>query len=108
MRARDIIERTKPLKPTIILCFRGYARFRHYRNLCSKDRPKALREHVTDEEFQKAQAYGRDKAAFGFVETLVDHIQSALMLIYDFLPWLWGVSGQVMFATTGFGSEYEV
>lgn len=92
----------------MLLYLHECSRFRHYRNLCSKERPKALREHVTDEEFQKAQAYGRDKAAFGFVETLVDHIQSALMLIYDFLPWLWGVSGQVMSATTGFGSEYEV
>ncbi|KAG0363146.1 hypothetical protein BG005_002660 [Podila minutissima] len=92
----------------LVFSWEEYLRFRHYRNLCSKERPKALREHVTDEEFQKAQAYGRDKAAFGFVETLVDHIQSALMLIYDFLPWLWGVSGQVMSATTGFGSEYEI
>jgi len=76
--------------------------------LCSKERPKALREHVTDEEFQKAQAYGRDKATFGFVSNLVDQIQSALMLALDFLPWLWGVSGHVMFAATGFSSEYEV
>ncbi|KAF8950141.1 hypothetical protein BGZ52_003537 [Haplosporangium bisporale] len=92
----------------LVFYWEEYLRLRHYSNLRSKECPKALREHVTDEEFQKAQAYGRDKATFGFVSNLVDQIQSALMLVLDFLPWLWGVSGRVMFAATGFGSDYEI
>ncbi|KAF9425358.1 hypothetical protein BGZ94_007594 [Podila epigama] len=92
----------------LVFSWEEYLRFRHYRNLCSTERPKALQEHVSDEEFQKAQAYGRDKARFGFVATVVEQVQGVLMLAYDFLPWLWRVSGDAMFAVTGFGSEYEI
>ncbi|KAG0330030.1 hypothetical protein BG004_002190, partial [Podila humilis] len=91
-----------------IFSWEEYLRFRHYRNLCVTECPKALLEHVAAEEFQKAQAYGRDRAKFGFVSTVVEQIQSVLMLVYNFLPWLWDVSGQTMFAATGFGSDHEI
>lgn len=70
--------------------------------------PKALAEHVSQETFDKAQAYGRDKARFGFVETVFSLIQNALFIVYDFMPWLWSLSGDVMFRLAGYGSEYEV
>lgn len=83
-------------------------RYRHYRNLCSTALPKALREHVTEDQFQKAQAYGRDKARFGFVESVFGQIQSTLTLTLDWMPWLWAVSGDVMFRLAGYGRDYEV
>jgi STE24 endopeptidase len=70
--------------------------------------PKALREHVTQETFDKAQAYGRDKAKFGFVETVFNLAQNTLSIVYDFLPWLWNFSGDIMLKLAGYGSEYEV
>jgi STE24 endopeptidase len=83
-------------------------RYRHYRNLRSKVQPKALQEYVTEEEFHKAQAYGLDKTRFGFVESLYNEIISTLTLTLNLLPWLWGVSGVVLFKLTGYDSEYEV
>ncbi|KAF9177960.1 hypothetical protein BGZ51_007587 [Haplosporangium sp. Z 767] len=92
----------------IVFLWEEYLRYRHYRNLCSKVLPKALSEYVTEEQFQKAQAYGRDKTRFGFVESVFNQIQSTLTLTMDFLPWLWAFSGEIMFKVTGFGSEYEI
>lgn|SRR5690349_12626008 len=84
------------------------SRFRYYRKLCATQVPIALREHVSQETFDKAQAYGRDKARFGLVETVFSLVQNALSIVYDFLPWLWNVSGDVMFRLAGYNSEYEV
>ncbi|KAF9945296.1 hypothetical protein BGZ72_001499 [Mortierella alpina] len=91
-----------------VFLWEEYLRYRHYRNLCSKVRPKALHDHVTEEQFQKAQAYGRDKAQFGFVESVFNQIQSTLSITMDFLPWLWTLCGDIMFRLAGYGSEYEI
>ncbi|KAF9582564.1 hypothetical protein BGW38_000053 [Lunasporangiospora selenospora] len=93
---------------SVVFVWEEYLRARHYRNLCSTERPKALSEHVPENEFQKAQAYGRDKARFGFVKSVFEQSQTTLGLIYDFLPWLWTTSGDIMLKTTGYGSEYEI
>ncbi|KAG0316090.1 CAAX prenyl protease 1 [Dissophora globulifera] len=92
----------------IVFLWEEYLRYRHYRNLRSKIPPKALKEYVSEEQFQKAQAYGLDKTGFGFVESIFNQIQSTLTIVFDFLPWLWGLSGDVMFKMTGYGSEYEI
>ncbi|KAF9937311.1 hypothetical protein BGZ75_000361 [Mortierella antarctica] len=91
-----------------VFLWEEYLRYRHYRNLCSKVRPKALNDYVAEEQFQKAQAYGRDKAQFGFVESVFNQIQSTLTITMDFLPWLWTLCGDIMFRLAGYGSEYEI
>ncbi|KAG0068391.1 hypothetical protein BGZ89_004794 [Linnemannia elongata] len=91
-----------------VFLWEEYLRFRYYRKLCATQVPIALREHVSQETFDKAQAYGRDKARFGLVETVFSLVQNALSIVYDFLPWLWNVSGDVMFRLAGYNSEYEI
>ncbi|KAG0057524.1 hypothetical protein BGZ83_009163 [Gryganskiella cystojenkinii] len=91
-----------------VFLWEEYLRYRHYRNLCSTILPKALKEHVTEEQFQKAQAYGRDKARFGFVEAVFGQIQSTLTLTLNWMPWLWTSSGDVMFKIASYGPEYEI
>ncbi|KAG0242743.1 peptidase family M48-domain-containing protein [Mortierella sp. GBAus27b] len=91
-----------------VFLWEEYLRYRHYRNLRSEVRPKALQEYVTEEEFLKAQAYGLDKTRFGFVESVFGQVNSTLTIVLDFLPWLWGFSGAVLFKLTGYGSEYEI
>ncbi|KAF9348497.1 CAAX prenyl protease 1 [Mortierella sp. NVP85] len=118
-RSRDALLGTKdggpfPYKECVlgfmytVFLWEEYLRYRHYRNLRSKVRPKALEEYVTEEEFHKAQAYGLDKTRFGFVESLYNEIISTLTLTLNLLPWLWGVSGVVLFKLTGYDSEYEI
>ncbi|KAF8977821.1 hypothetical protein BGZ46_007098 [Entomortierella lignicola] len=91
----------------IVFLWEEYLRFRHYRNLRSNVRPKALTEYVTEEEFLKAQAYGLDKARFGFIQSVFSQIENTLIITLEFMPWLWNVSGDIMFKVAGFGSEYE-
>ncbi|KAG0005118.1 hypothetical protein BGZ65_011955 [Modicella reniformis] len=92
----------------IVFLWEEYLRYRHYRNLRSRVRPKTLLAYVSEEEFLKAQAYGLDKTRFGFVESVFNQIQSTLSIVLDFLPWLWSLSGTVLFKVTGYGSEYEI
>ncbi|KAF9429218.1 hypothetical protein BGZ76_001642 [Entomortierella beljakovae] len=82
--------------------------FRHYRNLRSNVRPKALSDHITEEQFLKAQAYGLDKTRFEFVTSVFGQIENTLMLVYNFMPWIWDLSGKFMFDVAGYGSEYEI
>ncbi|KAK3826896.1 MAG: peptidase family M48-domain-containing protein [Linnemannia elongata] len=91
-----------------VFLWEEYLRFRYYGKLCATVVPIALREHVSQETFDKAQAYGRDKARFGFVETVFSLSQNAFFIVYDFMPWLWNVSGDVMLRLAGYGSEYEI
>ncbi|KAF9972905.1 CAAX prenyl protease 1 [Actinomortierella ambigua] len=85
-----------------------YLLSRHYRCLRSKNLPKALNKIVTEDEFLKAQAYGRDKATFAFVNATWDTLQNTLILWYNVLPWVWDLAGQVMFKAAGYGPEYEI
>ena len=48
---------------------------------------------VTQEVFDKSQAYGRAKAKFGFVSSLYDQIQNYGIIYYDLLPKLWALTG---------------
>ncbi|KAG0357188.1 hypothetical protein BGZ54_000421 [Gamsiella multidivaricata] len=91
-----------------VFLWEEYLRYRHYRKLCSKTLPEALKEHVTEEQFKKAQAYGRDKTRFGFVESVFNQVQNTLIIAFDFLPWLWDLSGEIMSKLAGYGSEYEI
>ncbi|KAF9170646.1 hypothetical protein BGX21_008562 [Mortierella sp. AD011] len=92
----------------IVFLWEEYLRFRHYRNLRSNVRPKALSEHVTEEQFLKAQAYGQDKTRFGFVKSIFDQTENTLAITLGFMPWLWDLSGDIMFKVAGYGSEYEI
>ncbi|CAG8570565.1 15795_t:CDS:2 [Racocetra fulgida] len=48
-------------------------------------------------DFKKTQAYGIDKAKFGFVSALFGQVQSTIIIVWDILPWLWDLSGRIIF-----------
>lgn len=71
----------------------NFLSFRQYKVLQQTKPPKALEGQVSQEVFDKSQAYGRAKAKFGFVAGLYDQIQSFGIIYYDLLPKLWGLTG---------------
>lgn len=70
--------------------------------------PKKLKEHVSDEKFEKTREYGLDKSVYGFVHRVWDQITSTLFIVYDVLPFFWNLSGQVMQQVFEYGPEFEV
>ncbi|KAI9834838.1 MAG: hypothetical protein M1819_002746 [Sarea resinae] len=76
--------------------FEGFLSLRQYKVLQQKKPPKALEGEVSQEVFDKSQAYGRAKAKFGFVSSLYGQIQNLGLIYYDALPKLWGVTGIVL------------
>ncbi|KAF9106330.1 hypothetical protein BGX27_009205 [Mortierella sp. AM989] len=90
------------------ICFMTVKQYRQYKKLCTTERPEALKEYVSDEQFQKAQAYGRDKAIFSFVADTFNVVKNTLWLAYDMYPRLWTAAGSIMFKVTGLGSGYEI
>lgn len=73
--------------------FESFLSARQYRVLQEKKPPKALEGEVSQEVFDKSQAYGRAKAKFGFVANLYSQIQNYGIIYYDLLPKLWGLTG---------------
>ncbi|KAI9704122.1 MAG: hypothetical protein M1836_006983 [Candelina mexicana] len=73
--------------------FEGFLSLRQYRILKQKKPPKTLEGEVSQDVFDKSQAYGRAKAKFGAVSSLYGQIQNVGFIYYDILPKLWGLTG---------------
>lgn len=71
----------------------GFLSLRQYQVLKQTKPPKALQGEVSQEVFDKSQAYGRAKAKFGFVSGLYSQIQNYGIIYYDVLPKLWALTG---------------
>ncbi|KAK2748299.1 hypothetical protein FQN57_000957 [Myotisia sp. PD_48] len=71
----------------------GFLSFRQYGILQQKKPPTVLAGEVSQETFDKSQAYGRAKAKFGFVTALYSQIQNLAFIHYDVLPKLWAIAG---------------
>ncbi|KKF96179.1 CAAX prenyl protease 1 [Ceratocystis platani] len=54
--------------------------------------PKVLAHEVTQEVYDKSQAYGRAKSTFGMINNLWGQIQNIAFIQYDVLPKLWDFS----------------
>ncbi|KAI9356545.1 peptidase family M48-domain-containing protein [Zopfochytrium polystomum] len=93
-----------PYKPIVlgfmwtIYVWEQYLAYRQYRLLRDPTLgvPKSLKAEVTDEDHQKAKAYGVDKALFGFVTSAFTQIQNTLLIVLDALPSLWAISGDLL------------
>ncbi|KAK2850735.1 hypothetical protein FQN49_005372 [Arthroderma sp. PD_2] len=85
----------------------GFLSLRQYKFLQATKVPKVLEGEVSQEVFDKSQAYGRAKAQFGFVSGLYSQIQNLGFIYYDALPKLWGVTGLLLsaYAPEGFRGE---
>ncbi|KAI0997146.1 CAAX prenyl protease 1 [Podosphaera aphanis] len=66
-----------------------------------------LKNEVSQEVFDKSQAYGRAKAKFGFYSGLFSQLQNAAFIYYDALPKLWTLAGSwlIRFAPARFSGE---
>ena len=76
--------------------FETFLSLRQYQVLKKTKTPKVLEHEVTQEVFDKSQAYGRAKAKFKFVDSLWDQIQNIAIIQYDVLPKLWTWSGGLL------------
>lgn len=82
-------------------------RLRQYPLYSKKAPPPALKEHFTDDVFQKSQAYGKDKARFSLFSGLFKQVLDSVFLHYGIYAWAWTVAGNLI-AKLGYGEEYEV
>lgn len=87
--------------------FEGFLSLRQYRVLQRTKPPKALEDEVSQEVFDKSQAYGRAKAKFGAVSSFLSLIENTAIIYYDILPKLWGITGiwLARFAPAQFSGE---
>ena len=88
--------------------FEEFLALRQYRVLQRKKPPKTLEDEVSQETFDKSQAYGRAKAKFGFVNGLFDLVQSFAVLYYDLLPRIWSWTGTLVTAYLPAGYSGEI
>ncbi|KAH7033443.1 peptidase family M48-domain-containing protein [Microdochium trichocladiopsis] len=77
-------------------CFESFLLLRQYRVLRNKKPPKVLRQEVSQDVYDKSQAYGRAKAKFTFFSGLYGQIQNVAFIHYDVLPKLWAWTGDLL------------
>jgi STE24 endopeptidase len=80
---------------------------RQYQVLQKTKAPKVLEQEVTQDVFDKSQAYGRAKAKFNLVNDLWGQVQNIGFIYFDVLPKLWDFAGSLLvrFAPTYFTGE---
>ncbi|KAI1338972.1 peptidase family M48-domain-containing protein [Xylariaceae sp. FL0016] len=88
-------------------CFEEFLSFRQFQVLKYKKPPKVLEQEVSQEVYDKSQAYGRAKAKFGFIKGLWGQVQNIAFIHYDVLPKIWSWTGSLLlrFAPDGFTGE---
>ncbi|KAL2068706.1 hypothetical protein VTL71DRAFT_15044 [Oculimacula yallundae] len=87
--------------------FEGFLSLRQYQVLKQTRPPKVLQKEVSQEVFDKSQAYGRAKAKFSLFGGLYGQIQNTAFIYYDVLPKLWSLTGSwlLQFAPARFSGE---
>ncbi|KAJ3326072.1 CAAX prenyl protease 1 [Blyttiomyces sp. JEL0837] len=92
-----------------IYLWEQYLSIRQHRNLSNPKLgvPKSLQAHVTNEEHEKARAYGRDKSWFGFFSSAYGQIQNSAVIIMNYLPFFWDLAKDVL-AKVGLDGDREI
>ncbi|EEU44891.1 uncharacterized protein NECHADRAFT_96406 [Fusarium vanettenii 77-13-4] len=87
--------------------FETFLTLRQYRVLQNTKPPVVLSKEVSQEVFDKSQAYGRAKAKFEIVNGLYSQLQNIAFMHFDILPKLWSWSGDLLlkFAPARFTGE---
>ncbi|KAL1869717.1 hypothetical protein VTK73DRAFT_2958 [Phialemonium thermophilum] len=87
--------------------FEGVLGWRQYQVLRKTKPPKVLEHEVSQEVYDKSQAYGRAKAKFEMVSGLYGQIQNIAFIHFDVLPKLWSWAGSLLlrFAPARFTGE---
>ncbi|CAK7271135.1 zinc metalloprotease [Sporothrix epigloea] len=76
--------------------FQGYLSLRQYSVLQQKKPPSVLRHEISQEVFDKSQAYGRARAKFWLVNGIWNQLQNLAFYHFDLLPKLWEWSGRLL------------
>lgn len=84
-----------------------YLDVRQLKALQGKTPPPQLAEHLTDEQYKKAQAYNIDKWWFSFISNLFTTIVSIIFLVSWYMPKLWSLSAALA-AHFGYNKSHEV
>jgi len=81
--------------------------YRQHQKLKGTKIPKSLEGAVTQEVFDKSQAYGRAKSSFGFIKGIIVQVENLAVIYYDALPKLWGIAGSFLanYASSRFSGE---
>ncbi|EAQ90576.1 hypothetical protein CHGG_02511 [Chaetomium globosum CBS 148.51] len=87
--------------------FEALLGYRQYKILQKTKPPKVLEHEVSQEVFDKSQAYGRAKAKFTGFNGLYGQLQNLAFYHFDVLPKLWSWTGDLLlrFAPKGFTGE---
>lgn len=82
-------------------------RVRQYPLYSKKAPPPALEKAFEPGQFEKSQAYGKDKAKFALFSGLYKQCLDSALLQYGFYAWSWKAAGCVI-AKLGYDSAHEV
>ncbi|KAK3813894.1 MAG: CAAX prenyl protease-like protein [Linnemannia gamsii] len=87
--------------------WKQYILHRHYQKLCTKSLPETLKGYVSEEQFHRAQAYGRDKARYSFTKAAFLLVLETLWFTHNVLPRFWDLSSGIMFGLFSLETENE-
>ncbi|KAJ3841940.1 peptidase family M48-domain-containing protein [Lentinula raphanica] len=90
-----------------VTLFESYLLLRQYPLYSKTSPPEALAPHISKEDFDKSQRYGKDKARFALFSKLFSQCVDSAMLQYGFYAWCWGAAGAIL-QKFGYGSDYEI
>lgn len=77
--------------------------------MCEKERPtEIIAVPVSQEEFENAQAYSRDKSSFAFFKGAVSQLEQSAWLYFGLCAWLWGYSETFAVSVFGVTKEHEI
>ncbi|PUU78061.1 peptidase family M48-domain-containing protein [Tuber borchii] len=87
--------------------FESYLSIRQHKKLQETKPPKSLEAAVTQEVYDKSQAYGRAKSKHGFVESFFGQVTNLSTIYFDLLPKGWALIGGVIaqYAPARFSGE---
>ncbi|KUI71594.1 CAAX prenyl protease 1 [Cytospora mali] len=87
--------------------FEGFLSLRQYQVLKKTKPPKVLEQEISQETYDKSQAYGRAKAKFNFVNGIWGQVTNIAFIQFDVLPKLWSWTGHLLlrFAPARFSGE---
>lgn len=76
--------------------FESLLSLRQYQVLGRPKPPKVLEKEISQETFDKSQAYGRAKIQFEIISGFLGQIQNFAVLHFDVLPKLWSWTGELL------------
>ncbi|EIN06828.1 metalloendopeptidase [Punctularia strigosozonata HHB-11173 SS5] len=90
-----------------VTLFEEYLLLRQYPLYSKKEPPAVLKDHFSQETFDKSQTYGRDKAKFALFSGLYKQVLDSALIHYGAYAWSWSIAGKLL-ARFGYSAEYEI